>query len=293
MIYQLALIAVFAVSQVTCVDSNHPKAPEHNGRPDNPSPEQTNEHDAQNKIPVPFPLDFKVNGVISSEHPDDNNQGGKQNPMKGLTPVTEDYWWTIPDWWMVGVSFIQVVGNIAVIILLALTLRSTQKTATSAADSAKTARDSLLYNRAWVSTKNGKVQPMKIGEPIRGTIEFFNSGKTPAVHLRVRHSIICYVTPTDIERIALSYGDETNDESQDMRPLGPDVSCGSEVATPYVISQNMADGIKRGDVIVYVFGIVRYDDVCGTGVPHETRYCYIVNPANWRLQTFSKYNTMT
>jgi hypothetical protein len=201
---------------------------------------------------------------------------------------------------MLYFAAVQLAASIAGIIVLLLTLQSTRESvkaamisAEAAEKAAKAARDALFCDRAWVSTRNGAIQPMKVGEPLRCSVEFTNSGRTPALNLRVQHTIRWDLPFTDIEQLALSYEDETRNPPMHVRPLGPNVSCYSEVVALDVISQELANEIEKGNMVIYVFGIVRYDDICGSGVHHITRYCYTVNPSRWHLQTYGKYNDMT
>lgn len=198
------------------------------------------------------------------------------------------------------VAWIQLFASLVGIVILVLTLwgtlratKAAEKAAKAAMVSAKAARDVLLCDRAWVSTANGNVGPMKIGERFYCAIDFTNSGKTPALNLRVRHLLGWGSPSVDIKQMTLLCEDESQYPPASMGPLGPNVSCHTEGPTPDIVSQEIADEITRGDKVVYAFGMVRYDDTCGTGILHMTRYCYAVDPVSWKLRTYGKYNDMT
>jgi hypothetical protein len=187
-------------------------------------------------------------------------------------------------WWQLIVGIVGIVG---LLVTLGYTIRAT-KAAEKAAEAATAA---LTSDRAWIVYSGANIKPRNIGEPIRYTVKFTNSGKTPGLNVMARHVVKIGRPDEDIG--AFARVQETTHQSEppeNIIPLGYDQTCASPIATGN-ISQEMTNRITAGDAVVYVFGIINYDDVFGAH--HVTRYCYAFDRSCHELNPCGKYNEMT
>ena len=139
-----------------------------------------------------------------------------------------------------------------------------------------------LDQRAWVATigANGKPEANK---PTIVTVFIKNTGKTMAKNVRIQGGIR-----------HVGDGTEPNFEQQVaavkstsvgvMPPAGDYFSTNSTG----VVDAEGFGRIQSGQLRIYVFGKISYEDIFGA--PHQVRFCYRLNPVNWVWEVYATYN---
>jgi hypothetical protein len=149
--------------------------------------------------------------------------------------------------------------------------------------------DSLLDSRAWVGFDVGTVKkPTKSDEPLECSVTLINTGKTPAFNLTVSSGLDLKAPDWDIQAVA-TRSENRPDPNGSHSPLSPNARFRMSPPTKIMSEQMIAD-VASGKLVLYVFGIVRYDDHLGGH--HITRYCHTVDAKTYQLHVYHQYNYM-
>jgi hypothetical protein len=183
------------------------------------------------------------------------------------------------QWQLMKESAVQTAGQVDKLIDQAKRLADTSKTALDA-----TVENFRLEQRAWVGpilvlppeyTEGNKRLYVKEAQPIKCGIEITNSGKTPAKN--VQYSIIVQaLKPPKVPILKESTG------RRDITVLQPNMTL--KISYPPITGVTKSDiaALSRGQDVLYMYGIIRYDDVFKK--THWTTFCVYLAPD---LATFS------
>ena len=153
--------------------------------------------------------------------------------------------------------------------------------------------DSLLDSRAWVGCSTIGHKAIVQGQRIEVEVVFTNSGKTPAVDMTFCGSICIREPGYDIITHAASKEKTTGWLNPTGKgPLAPN----SSILLPFSsskdleVSKPLAEQIKSGNLVVYVFGRIIYRDIFER--EHRTWFCYTADPATNLMYAYNQYNGM-
>jgi len=125
----------------------------------------------------------------------------------------------------------------------------------------------------------------EVGEPLTVNIQYKNTGKTPAYHLRVRRHVLFGPHVHDFRPDIL-----VNPQIPDETTLDPDlpdavVTTATSVKDPYAEITGVIDPRDLlpwdGSKPVVAFGIFLYSDEAGTNYCTPFIYDYLVDPPTW------------
>jgi hypothetical protein len=131
------------------------------------------------------------------------------------------------------------------------------------------ARSFQVGERAWLTVKEISIE-VNVGGESRITARFTNTGKTPALHVRVVTRV--QWGPSATEKPDFHYS-ETDAEGESI------VSPTGETAieeTKWAPSPADVENLKSGKMALFVFGSVYYKDIFNR--PHRTDYCGKFSP---------------
>lgn len=181
------------------------------------------------------------------------------------------------------------------IVLLLFTLRANWKAATAAKNAADTAADTLgftresthLDQRAWVTVVSLVTHPPvpEVGQTFRISINFTNSGKTPALN------ILSTTVADPVPKGGQPNFSYTNDPVAHVGLIAPNGYNFAELkparsrstGNESPLTQAIIDEIKREDTRIYVHGHLTYNDVFGKS--HWLDFCYYLTAPD--LTSFS------
>lgn len=155
--------------------------------------------------------------------------------------------------------------------------------------------------RAWVGVQDAVPGDFSDTQALGVTIVFFNSGRTPArnVQTSVRYELsltpIAGPPPSEVSKLTFHPGSSIAPQGKYNQRIGG----GGMVGEPYVPSQisGVADliskfhEIKGKKLILYYFGILKYDDISGNH--RETQYCvFLADPETKQLGFCDAFNDL-
>jgi hypothetical protein len=127
-------------------------------------------------------------------------------------------------------------------------------------------------NRARIVFDSVNLQPIQAGERIQVTVRFKNIGKVDALN----YMQIGMFTPAPKTDATPPYPD-----MPPRPPISSSVEPNGVSLLPLrgdrVITEGEAAAMNKGDVLVYVWGRIAYDD--GFGANHARRFCEVIDPS--------------
>ncbi len=162
--------------------------------------------------------------------------------------------------------------------------KAQQDAAAIAGNSVKIIQESMRFDqRAWVGGLGVPNLTFTVGEPIVIEADFNNSGKTPALHVRVDSELRSMRLD---ETLSFTYPPRKGVPSLSTIQPGQHVSTRNRSEAP--LTQAQLEGLKAGTYIIYLYGKFTYEDIFKR--PHRTRFCLIVNRDLKRVDVCGKYN---
>ncbi len=134
-------------------------------------------------------------------------------------------------------------------------------------------RDTMrLQARAWVSIPGvvGKNE-IQVGAPLSVGVKITNSGSSPALKMRLRITI-AEVPKTLISDLPRQMSDGQSVRSPAVLYPGQEVEGRTGYVNGEAISKALIDALACGDVKVFIYGRVDYEDVFGRA--HSSKFCF-------------------
>jgi len=139
--------------------------------------------------------------------------------------------------------------------------------------------------RAWVGALNAADVVIKEGEVPSFRVLVTNSGKTPALHLR---SVVTAKSRPKGQTAPLVYPPLTKGQLISDFVLQPNAQY-SLISPPSApLTKLQADLITSGDMILWIFGKIRYQDASRR--VHHTKFCFVMSPDLKIAQPCNVYN---
>lgn len=155
--------------------------------------------------------------------------------------------------------------------------------AANAKSSIQATQDAMrLDQRAWVTVEGFKPTTFGTGQHFITTRVFKNTGRTPAVHVRVR-AVLGPSKPK--ESVNWTIADKAQPKTTEV--LGPQEELNSLLDGTKGVPKGLSDAgfedIKAGRTIVYDYGTIFYCDVFGR--EHWTKFCnrFLPGSGEWEL----------
>jgi hypothetical protein len=143
-----------------------------------------------------------------------------------------------------------------------------------------TIKNSQLDHRAWIGMENMQYSPVQVGQPIRVTVSYRNTGKTPGMSSRVGFVVemLPPYRPAPLQRMPKEGFAGSISVMQPNAKHESSIAFGSDK-----LNQSTLDAVKSGAVVIYAYGTLTYNDIYGQ--PHWSRFCSFFQPANshWPL----------
>ena len=138
-----------------------------------------------------------------------------------------------------------------------------------------------LDQRAWIGPADGPVIDWGVGKVFSVTLPVRDTGKTPGINL---------TTVAVLRGLAKNKQPTFTDFKQTIGHgvLQPSATTYIIVASESPVPQTQFDAVKSGDLVVWVYGRITYNDVFGR--PHWTTFAQIYNPTKNGLDTFQTHN---
>lgn len=194
-------------------------------------------------------------------------------------PSVKSSFWSSPNHWMA--VFTGVLTFIAVFQLIA-----SQEATKAANEAVKISEESLrvsqesyrvseqtmkLAERAWVMAKDASIiGPIEVGKTPTVKVTFHNSGRSPALKTKMRHSITV-LHMNNVPDLAMPDIKIKGEES--ITVMGPDSIASSEIALDTPLSKEAVLHLKHKEWVIMTYGLVTYFDTFEA--KHETRFCLI------------------
>jgi hypothetical protein len=215
-----------------------------------------------------------------------------RHPLFGESKSTEKAVAEYTGWLAVFTALLVLVSAFQIGFLVSANETAT-KAANAARDAVEATRDATrIDQRAWVSLKNVFTDPKipEVGKTIRFSVEFYNSGKTPARKL-IGNAVVDPVAKggepnfsyTGDKQIAAGYMAPNSMSNADLFP-----AISRSTGKPGPLTQPLFDGITNGDIILYVHGRIDYEDIFG--LPHWTTFCWFYLPGNGQFGACAAHN---
>jgi len=151
-------------------------------------------------------------------------------------------------------------------------------------------KDSRLQHRAWLGVEKALHKPITAGEKIECELHFTNTGNTPAINVSAVYTVLSGTKDFDVVSYVESHTGRFDRGIPSRGPVPPNATVLVKALYGEAITEDTAAKVKNGKLVFYVFGDITYDDIFGER--HQTRYCFIVDPATAGLRTYKEYNSM-
>jgi hypothetical protein len=140
-----------------------------------------------------------------------------------------------------------------------------------------------ITERAWVGIHAVSAQ-VEIGKPIITTVEFINTGKTPAINLTTRAvgEAVVKNSPPDYTKEGYSI------DSKGIVYPQQKIRISLKDSTQPPLNQVGFDQVEKGDALIYVHGRVNYSDVFGKD--HWFTYCFLYEPDRKTVSAYKEHN---
>jgi hypothetical protein len=128
--------------------------------------------------------------------------------------------------------------------------------------------------RPWITAKDARVTLMEVDKPIQGEMTLTNSGRSPALEVRVLGTI--YVTNNLVEDIPemdpIADGDITDGI------VGPNMEIHLAVHTKVSVNAQELQLAKQPNTRFYFYGNLMYRDSSQSKLLHRSQFCYYIQP---------------
>jgi hypothetical protein len=212
--------------------------------------QQERHHQQQQQLPIPLEIKFEENKERKQDA-ENNRQHRIQNSIRKAT-------------WAAFVAAAVYAGIAA--FQFSAAKESLEVTRKSVQDAAANFR---LDERAWVGLNGTSSRQVKADQPILVNVSIVNSGKTPAKNF---HSVsVIQVAYIPRDRLRFDKVDTPPQVSGSHAVVFPSSIFITVVVLQEPISSLQLASIRRGDLKIFVFGTLWYEDIFG--VRHSTHYC--------------------
>jgi hypothetical protein len=137
-------------------------------------------------------------------------------------------------------------------------------------------------------------------EPLRVTVVFLNSGKTPARNVQTsamyKTSNVPLSGPSarDVRKLIFQPAQSIAPQGRYNQNLGRSVAPEASSASQEQGARELASEhklIKSKQLLLYYYGIIKYDDIFGH--PHQTQWCiYLANPETKDIGMCDAFNDL-
>ncbi len=144
-----------------------------------------------------------------------------------------------------------------------------------------------LEQRAWVFVTETRASELQVSRPLSITIGFKNTGRTPARNVQ----IAAHLDPLPKGQVPEPRLDKTQNRGV-IPPNGTlfvTISTGRKHAEG--VTEQGLEAITSGELIVWVYGTVTYDDIFETR--QATMFCYMLHPDGKTFAAADVYNDAT
>jgi len=135
--------------------------------------------------------------------------------------------------------------------------------------------------RAWVGLTNISMRALTADQPVWITANTVNSGKTLALHAQRTNAIVLAT------KEPASFPMKGKWKALDLftpNLIYRDIFKGTER-----LNQAQIDAINSGELLVFMYGTLKYDDIVGT--PHSTDYCVVYTADTSGFSSCKKHNS--
>jgi hypothetical protein len=149
---------------------------------------------------------------------------------------------------------------------------ASERAATAAEGGLTTTRTALnVGERAYVADKGLKiVHPVAAGSQPTIVVDIFNGGRTPALNVTTAITL----TVSDHELKTFKWASDVGGSKSTLLPGADTLS--NEIATKRALIPDEVNALDSGKVWLYLYGVIRYDDVFGQH--WESKFCYFYVP---------------
>jgi hypothetical protein len=144
-----------------------------------------------------------------------------------------------------------------------------------------------LQQRAWVFVTEIRASELQAGRPLDITLGFKNTGRTPARNVQIATQVDSLPKGRELEpRLEKAY-------SRGIIPPEGTVfaNIGNGNGHSQGLTQEDLQAIKSGDLVVWAYGTLTYDDVFE--VRQATMFCYRLQPDGHTFAVAEVYNDAT
>jgi hypothetical protein len=179
--------------------------------------------------------------------------------------------------------------------------RANEKLAQNAADTLANDRQAFRdEQRAWIGVRETVGKPFTETSPWNVQVTFFNSGRTPARHVQIAALFTTSNVPLSgpsadqIRLLTFHRAQSIAPQGQYHANFGTSVPAEALSIVQMQGQKQLADQyslIKNGHLLLYYFGVVRYDD--GFGNQKWTRFCIMLaNPQTGEAGYCDRFNDL-
>jgi hypothetical protein len=139
--------------------------------------------------------------------------------------------------------------------------------------------------RAWVGPNGAGSCQIRPNEEAKFTVVVTNTGKSPALHTYAEYTgkSILKGSPMDF-----TYPAMVDTAIHSSTVLQPGMLLYLNSAKNPTLNQTQINMLQSGQMIAYIFGKIRYDDIFGK--THHTKFCMVVDRDLKTLKTCGTYN---
>lgn len=152
-----------------------------------------------------------------------------------------------------------------------------------------TIKNAQLDQRAWVGAVRVRESEITTDVPLRLGVVIKGGGKTPATNVKIRTA--WSVIPRDKE-FCPSYKNNPVSILDSRAVIFPDMEMNFDTAADY-LPQGTLIQMTTGNVMLYHYGAIDYDDVFTPPTAHCTTFCYVYTGDLKTPQICDTYNQVT
>jgi len=160
--------------------------------------------------------------------------------------------------------------------------RAAQDAARAAENSAAHSKQSLdaaieqnrLDQRAWIGIEDVKApDAISAGPPIVFAVNIKNSGKTPALNLKMFTIIGRAYPPDELNDLDFQAADTGSNYAHAPGTMMPGTFAHVLVQTEHPMTETRVADIRSGKEVIYIWGTIRYEDIFQH--QHATKFCVV------------------
>lgn len=148
-----------------------------------------------------------------------------------------------------------------------------------------TSKQFAIENRAWVNISDASHTEFKAGEKVICKITFTNTGKSPALKMRIHAQIGIFNESEPSLPIT-----PPREKGFSEMVLGPSIQLSNGISMSEPITEENIAAIKQGTAFLFVWGVITYDDILGDN--HKTTFCLYNGSGTKDFNGCSDNNTM-